>query len=272
MKLEVQALRAGYGAKIVLEDVSFSVPSGSITTLLGPNGCGKSTLLKVVGRTLKPFAGTVLLDGHPVGRYKTGELAKVLAILPQLHHASGEFSVEELVAFGRYPHRGFNPVLSARDREAIDRALAMTRMTEFRRRRIGTLSGGERQRAWIAMTLAQEPKMLLLDEPTTFLDICCQFEIIEMVRLLNRECGITVVMVLHDLNLAARCSDRLVLLKDRGIRYSGAPAEIMEPGVLRDVFEIEPEINIARDGTFYCLPVGSTRIGPRNYQGGCRHE
>jgi iron complex transport system ATP-binding protein len=259
MKLEIQGVCAGYGGKTVLEDIRFTVPSGSITTLLGPNGCGKSTLLKVIGRTLKPFAGSVLLDGEPIGRRSTGELARVLAILPQLHHASGELSVEELTAFGRYPHRGFNPVLSPHDRATIDNALDMTRMTELRRRRISTLSGGERQRAWIAMTLAQEPKILLLDEPTTFLDICCQFEIIEMVRELNRKFGITVIMVLHDLNLAARCSNQLVLLKDRKVRYSGAPAEVMTAAVLRDVFEIEPEINTAADGTVYCLPVGSTR-------------
>ncbi len=260
MKLEVKSLCAGYGGRVVLENIDFAVESGSITTLLGPNGCGKSTLLKVIGRTIRPFSGDIRIGERPVANYRRNELARTLALLPQLHHASGEITVEELAAFGRYPHRGFQLTLGEHDRQVIDRSLTMTRMEGLRRRRISSLSGGERQRAWIAMTLAQEPKILLLDEPTTFLDICCQFEIIEMIRLLNREFGITIVMVLHDLNLAARCSDRLALMKDRKIRYEGPPADIMKPEILRDIFEIEPEINIARDGSPYCLPVGSTRL------------
>lgn len=260
MKLEVKSLCAGYSGRTVLENIDFAADSGNIITVLGPNGCGKSTLLKVIGRTVRPFSGDILIGGRPVAAYRRNELARTLAMLPQLHHASGEITVEELAAFGRYPHRGFQLALGGNDRKVISRALAMTRMEGLRKRRISSLSGGERQRAWIAMTLAQEPKILLLDEPTTFLDICCQFEIIEMIRSLNREFGITVVMVLHDLNLAARCSDRLALMKDRKIRYEGPPADIVKPEILRDVFEIEPEISVARDGSPYCLPVGSTRL------------
>ncbi len=259
MKLEVQSVRAGYGKKLVLDGIDFTVPDGSITTLLGPNGCGKSTLLKVIGRIIKPDSGTVLLNDKPLKEYRTGELAKVMAILPQLQQVSSELTVEELVAFGRFPHRKIRLMSSEYDRKVIDEALRMTRMEPLRKRRVSTLSGGERQRAWVGMTLAQEPKVLLLDEPTTFLDICCQFEIIEMVRTLNRKYGMTVVMVLHDLNLAARYSDRLILMKDRKIRYSGLPQEIMTAEILRDIFEIEPEINLGKDGMPYCLPIGSTR-------------
>ena len=244
MKLEVQELRAGYGAKLVLDGVGLTVPEGSIVTLLGPNGCGKSTLLKVIGRLLKPKSGNVLLDGKAVHACDTAALARRMAILPQLHHASGEITVNELVGFGRFPHRTGLGVMNAHDREVVAEVLRMTRLTELRNRRIATLSGGERQRAWIAMTLAQQPQLLLLDEPTTFLDIRCQFEIIELVR---------------DLNLAARCSDRLVTLKDRKVRHAGTPQEILRPEILREIFEIEAEITTGKDGVPYFIPTGTAR-------------
>jgi len=258
MKLDVLKLTGGYGAKLILDGVECRVKSGSIVTLLGPNGCGKSTLLKMIGRILRPHFGEVLLDDKALSSFNTTDLARQLAILPQLHHAPGEVTVEELVAFGRFPHRKFGFTSSAHDKEVINRALALTRMEDLRKRPVGTLSGGERQRAWIAMTVAQEPKLLLLDEPTTFLDVCCQFEIIDMVKKLNRECGITVVMVLHDLNLAASCSNELIMMKDHKIRYSGAPAEVMTSDILRDVFEIESKISI-HDGVPHCITVGSAR-------------
>ena len=259
MKLEVQELRAGYGAKLVLDGVGLTVPEGSIVTLLGPNGCGKSTLLKVIGRLLKPKSGNVLLDGKAVHACDTAALARRMAILPQLHHASGEITVNELVGFGRFPHRTGLGVMNAHDREVVAEVLRMTRLTELRNRRIATLSGGERQRAWIAMTLAQQPQLLLLDEPTTFLDIRCQFEIIELVRDLNRRLGLTVLMVLHDLNLAARCSDRLITLKNRKVRHAGTPQEILRPEILREIFEIEAEITTGKDGVPYFIPTGTAR-------------
>ncbi len=259
MKIEVRELRAGYGAKLVLDGMSLEIPAHGVVTLLGPNGCGKSTLLKVIGRILSPRSGDVLLDGRAVSQYDTGELARRMAILPQLHRASGELTVEELVSYGRFPHRRKYHWSGKRDREAIGRALRMTRMEALRGRGMSTLSGGERQRAWIAMTLAQEPELLLLDEPTTFLDVCCQFEIIEMIRELNREFGITVVMVLHDLNLAVRCSDHLIMLRDRSIRYAGTPAELMKPEILCDIFEIRAEFFTGKDGLPYCMPTASAR-------------
>lgn len=259
MKLEIKSLSAGYGSVKVLQDVSLAVEHGEIIALLGPNGCGKSTLLKVIGRILKPQSGAILLDGKSIHKYDSRELAKHMAVLPQLHHASGELLVEELVAFGRFPHRKVHGFKSAHDREVIDHAIHMTRLEPLRRRSLRTLSGGERQRAWIAMTLAQEPRVLLLDEPTTFLDICCQFEIIDMVRRLNRDCGISVVMVLHDLNLAAGCADRMMMMKAHNIRYSGTPQEVMTPDILRDVFEIEAIITSGENGIPYCMPTGSAR-------------
>ena len=258
MKLEVQKLTGGYGARLILEDVELTIREGSVVTLLGPNGSGKSTLLKMIGRILRPSAGAVLLDGKAVAGFGPAELARELAILPQLHHASGEVTVEELVAFGRFPHRKMRLTTSDHDREVIDRALALTRLEALRKRPVGTLSGGERQRAWIAMTVAQEPRVLLLDEPTTFLDVCCQFEIIEMIRQLNCDCKLTVLMVLHDLNLAASCSDELVMIKDRRIRHAGPPAAVMTPEILREIFEIEAKITHTC-GVPYCMAVGSAR-------------
>ena len=259
MNLEVKELRGGYGAKLVLDGIDFEVDPGSVVTLLGSNGCGKSTLLKMIGRILTPKSGSVLLDGKAIGQYDSAELARKMAILPQLHHAPGDLTVAELTAFGRFPHKRGRIGLNAHDREMIGDALQMTRLYDLRNRPVGTLSGGERQRAWIAMTLAQEPEILLLDEPTTFLDVCCQFEITELIRKLNRERGITVLMILHDLNLAAGCSDRLIMLKDRRIYCSGAPGEVLTVPNLRAVFGIEAKIIPNETGVPYCLAVGSVR-------------
>ncbi len=259
MELEVREIKGGYGADLVIDGVSFTVRSGSVVTLLGPNGSGKSTLLKMLGRILKPRSGAVLLDGKEVFSLDSAALARKMAVLPQLHQAPGEITVEELVTLGRYPHRGWNFVMSSTDREAVERSLAMTRMTQFRDRPMNSLSGGERQRAWIAMTLAQEPELLLLDEPTTFLDISCQFEIVEIIRKLNRGSGLTVIMVLHDLNLAAACSDTLIMLKDRKIHCTGTPAEVLTPEILREVFQIEARIVMLEEGYPCCITTGSAR-------------
>ena len=259
MKLEVKELCGGYGAKLVLDGIGFEVEPGSVVSLLGANGCGKSTLLKMIGRILSPKSGSILLDGKAIRQFDTAELARKMAILPQLHHAPGDLTVAELVSCGRFPHKKGMPGLSQHDREMIEDALKMTRMDSMRDRPLGTLSGGERQRAWIAMTLAQEPELLLLDEPTTFLDICCQFEIAELIRTLNRERGITVLMILHDLNLAAGCSDRLIMLKDRRIYCSGTPADVLTRENLRAVFGIESKIIQTEEGIPYCLAVGSAR-------------
>ena len=259
MKLEVKGLCGGYGRNRVLDGIEFTVGSGTVASLLGANGCGKSTLLKMIGRILTPESGTVRLDGQDLTAYDTAGLARKMAILPQLHHAPGDITVGELAAFGRFPHKKGRLGMNAHDREMVRDALHLTRMESLKDRPVGTLSGGERQRAWIAMTLAQEPEILLLDEPTTFLDVCCQFEIAELIRKLNRERGITVLMILHDLNLAAQCSDQLIMLKDRKIFCSGKPSDVLTPENLRAVFGIEVKIIPMETGVPCCIAVGSAR-------------
>lgn len=255
MKLEICELTAGYGTLQVLESLNLEVPEGKIVTLLGANGSGKSTLLKTVGRLLKPRCGTVLLDGQSVHAGDTRELARQLAVLPQLHQAPEHLTVEELVKLGRFPHRRE----AGRDRAAVERALQLTRLERLRHRTLGTLSGGERQRAWIALTLAQEPRVLLLDEPTTYLDIRGQFEVLELVRQLRDELALTVLMVLHDLNLAARVSDCLVTLKDGRIHRFGTPREVLTVAELRAVFGVEALIALDETGIPNCIPVGAVR-------------
>ena len=259
MSLEIRNLAAGYSGNFVLRDLELTVNRGEVLTLIGPNGCGKSTLLKIMGRQLRPRAGYCCFDGIPVHCWHSRKLAQRLATLPQNHRAPEDMTVEELVGCGRFPHRRSGFAFRSEDRIIIKDALAATRLTELRLRTVNTLSGGERQRAWIALTLAQQPEILLLDEPTTFLDVCCQFEILELIRQLNRELGLTVIMVLHDLNLAARCSDRIATVSDGRIRHCGTPAEILQPTVLRDVFQVDCEIVRAADGIPCFIPVGSCR-------------
>lgn len=259
MNLDIKELRGGYGAKLVLDNVNFSIVDGSVVSIIGPNGSGKSTLLKMIGRVLRPLSGSIILDGASLADYQTGDLAKMMAMLPQLHQAATSLTVEELVACGRFPHRRPFGFRCEQDRQAIDTALAMTRLQSYRRHAVNTLSGGERQRAWIAMTLAQQPRLLLLDEPTTFLDVCCQLEILDLVRQLNRRHGVTVIMVLHDLNLAAACSDQMIMLKNGQIRHAGTPRGIMTEGNLREVFEIHAKITLSEHGVPSCQAIGPAR-------------
>ena len=263
MKLDLRELCAGYGSRNVIDRLTLSVAAGEIITFIGMNGCGKSTLLKTVARILKPRAGGVYLDMESVHKMDTFKLAKRLAALPQVHGTPEDATVRQLVEYGRFPHCGTWRSLSAHDHEKVDEALAMTHMELLADRRLSNLSGGERQRAWIAMTLAQEPEILLLDEPTTFLDVCSQFEITELVRHLKRELHLTVLMVLHDLNLAARCSDCLAAIRNGRILHVGSPREIMTPEILREVFDIDSEVLFAQDGVPYFIPVGSCREGKR---------
>ncbi|MDD3119064.1 MAG: ABC transporter ATP-binding protein [Victivallales bacterium] len=258
MKLNITALCAGYGRdNRVIDHLTLTVEEGEIITLIGANGSGKSTLLKTIGRLLPPESGGVYLDGRAVHDWPTGQLAREMAILPQLNSAPDDLSVAELVAYGRYPYRQRWRSSSDHDRAMVRQALQLTHLAALRDRPVATLSGGERQRAWIAMTLAQEPQVLLLDEPTTFLDVCHQLEIIELIGRMNRELGLTIVMVLHDLNLAARCSHRLAAIKDRRIRYLGSAAEIMTPEILRDIFNIQARIITGDDDIPYFIPTAS---------------
>ncbi|MDX2160430.1 MAG: ABC transporter ATP-binding protein [bacterium] len=255
--LAAQQLGVGYLERAVIERLSLEIAHGGITALVGPNGSGKSTLLKTLARLLKPSAGTVLLDGKAIHTLSTTEIARQMAILPQGPSAPHGVTVRELVEQGRYAHVGALRMLKHQDHEAITRALELTDMTAFSHRALDSLSGGERQRAWIALTLAQDTPILLLDEPTTFLDIGHQLEVLELVEQLNRERGMTILLVLHDLNQAARYADRMIVLNGGQIRADGAPSEILTPDLLADVFGVR--VNIVTDpatGTPVCLPYG----------------
>lgn len=214
MELKVENLNVGYDDKEILKGISFNIDAGEVVTIIGPNGSGKSTLIKTISRYLKPKSGSIFLDKVNVNQIKTRELAKNLAVLPQVKGVSSDITIEELVSYGRYPHISFGKRMSKEDKDIVTWALEKTGLQEMKNRYIVTLSGGERQRAWIAMSLAQKPKILLLDEPTTFLDICYQLETLELVKELNKTLGITVIMVLHDLNQAARYSDKLLVINN----------------------------------------------------------
>lgn len=223
----------------ILDDISFSAKQGEIVTIVGPNGCGKSTLLKILSRLLKPDSGSVHFLGKPLTAYSGKELAKQLAILPQNKQTPPDMTVEQLVQFGRYPYTGLGGQLKAADFSAVEEALGRTGMDKFRQRSLGTLSGGEGQMAWITMAVAQTPKILFLDEPTTYLDISYQLEVLHMIRHLNRTLSLTIVMVLHDLNQAAAYSDRIFTMKP-GCCYSyGRTNDVLCDAMFREVFSVE---------------------------------
>ncbi|WP_445480224.1 ABC transporter ATP-binding protein [Lysinibacillus irui] len=242
MRLEVDSIRVGYESKTIVHDLSLQIPDGKITTIIGSNGCGKSTLLKAITRILKHESGQVILDGQTISKMKTKELAKELAILPQSPESAHGLTVEELVSYGRFPYqKGFGN-LSQKDKEVIDWALQVTKTADFRLQSVDALSGGQRQRVWIAMALAQETDIIFLDEPTTYLDMAHQLEVLELLYKLNEEQGRTIVMVLHDLNQAARFSDYIVALSQGELVKFGTAEEVMVPEVLKKVFNIDAVI------------------------------
>lgn len=256
-EIRVEGLRLGYDKLDIVTGLDVLLRGGEITALVGPNGCGKSTLLRGIARILKPRAGAVYLDGHSVHRLPTKELARRLGILPQTPSAPEGMTVRELVAQGRFPHQGWLQQWSARDEEAVHRALEITGMLSLADRAVDELSGGQRQRAWIAMTLAQETEVLLLDEPTTFLDMAHQLEVLQLLQHLNGQEGRTIVMVLHDLNQAARYAHRLVVMSRGEVFAAGSPREVITPQMLREVFGVEARILVdPESGAPYCLPLG----------------
>lgn len=258
--LEARHLTLAYDGPVVVDDVTFAIPPGRITALVGRNGSGKSTLLRALARLLKPRAGAAYLDGRAIAELPTKEVAKRLGILPQAPTAPEGLTVRDLVAQGRYPHQGWFQQWSATDERAVARALAVTDMEGLGDRALDTLSGGQRQKAWIAMALAQETELLLLDEPTTFLDLAHQIEVLDLLAELDRTEGRTTVMVLHDLNQAARYAHHLVALKDGAIAVEGAPREVVTPDVLRAVFAVEADVLAdPRTGTPLCVPYGLRR-------------
>jgi iron complex transport system ATP-binding protein len=240
--LRVEKVDVGYGKTAILNDINLTIAAAKITSIIGPNGCGKSTLLKTMGRIIPQRRGKVYLHGQELSRFTTMQVARHLAILPQHPQAPPGLKGEELVAFGRFPHRQKLSRLSAQDKEAIARAMELTQVTSLRERPIGSLSGGERQRFWLAMALAQETEILLLDEPTTYLDIAQQLEMLKIVRRLNQERQCTILMVLHDINQAAAFSDAIVAMKEGAIIATGPPQTTITREVLRSVFQIEARV------------------------------
>lgn len=256
--LEVRDMTHANSDVFELKVDDFQIKKGEILSLIGPNGSGKSTWLRLISRLVKPEAGEIILDGRDIHRMKQIDVAKKLAMLPQMHDHQLDLTVEELVEYGRYPHRGNYRKLNQEDRDIIDWALEASSLTGYRNRLLSGLSGGERQRAWIAMAIAQRPQILLLDEPTTYLDISHQLEVMELVQELNRTYGVTVVMVLHDINQAARFSNRLVVLKNGQIEYDGIPQCVLCKEMFRSIFKIETHI-AESEGVPYFTPLSLRR-------------
>lgn len=242
MAFTIEGLQAGYEDNLILKNIATSIQKGKITTIIGPNGCGKSTLFKTIGRIVKVKQGVIKLYGEDMTRLKTKDIAKQVAILAQVNQAPEELTVGELVSYGRFPYRTNLKKLSSEDQAAIDEALALTNTTEFKNRSLQALSGGQRQRVWLAMALAQQTDILLLDEPTTYLDMAHQLEVLKIVKMLNEKKGSTIVMVLHDINQAARFSDYLIAMKSGEVVAEGDVKQMMTAELLAKVFSIEAHI------------------------------
>ena len=240
--LETKGLTLSYDGNPVIHGLDLVIPHGEVTVIIGANACGKSTLLRGIGRLLRPTAGVVELDGRDIRSLPTKEVARVVGILPQSPVAPEGITVSDLVGRGRYPHQGWFRQWSADDDRIVTEALTVTSMLDLADRRVEQLSGGQRQRVWIAMALAQDPDILLLDEPTTFLDVAHQLEVLDLLMQLNRERHATVVMVLHDLNLAARYAGTLVLMAHGEVLASGAPEEVITAENMKAAFGLDARI------------------------------
>jgi iron complex transport system ATP-binding protein len=258
--LQAKSLTLSYGNTIIIDELDLSIPKGEITVLIGANGCGKSTLLRSLARLLKPISGAVLLEGEAIAKLPTKEVAKKMAILPQSPTAPEGLTVLQLVKQGRYPYQAWLKQWSKEDEEAVQRALEATGMTELAERPVDSLSGGQRQRAWIAMTLAQNTDIILLDEPTTYLDMTHQIEILDLLFELNEKEKRTIVMVLHDLNLACRYAHHIVAIRDKTVYAQGKPEEIISCQLVKDVFQLDCEVTYdPLFGTPLCIPYGKGR-------------
>ena len=258
LELVAQDLSLAYQGNTIIQDLSLTIPAEKITVLVGANGCGKSTLLKGLARLLKPTSGGVYLDGKSILNRSTKSVARQLGLLPQSPISPEGLTVKDLVSQGRYPYQDWRQQWSIQDRQIVREALEMTDLVSLSDRPLDTLSGGQRQRAWIAMSLAQNTKILLLDEPTTFLDLAHQMEVLDLLYRLNQQQGRTIVMVLHDLDRACRYADYLVAIKAGRVFAAGTPAEIVTTELVEAVFNLKCQIYpdpIA--GTPMCIPIGT---------------
>ncbi|MFE9726733.1 ABC transporter ATP-binding protein [Streptomyces sp. NPDC005794] len=259
-RLAARGISVGYGGRTVIDGLDVVVPPGLITTIIGPNGCGKSTLLRTLSRLLKPTAGAVVLDGEDIAGLRTRDVAKKLGLLPQAPVAPEGLTVADLVARGRHPHQSWLRQWSSDDASVVERALAMTGVSELAGRPVDSLSGGQRQRVWISMTLAQGTDLLLLDEPTTYLDLAHAIDVLDLVDDLH-ESGRTVVMVLHDLNLATRYSDHLVVMRAGAILAQGHPRDVITAELLHETFGLRAKVIDDPVGDRpLIVPIGRTHV------------
>ncbi|TCI20508.1 ABC transporter ATP-binding protein [Exiguobacterium sp. SL-9] len=252
---DLQQVVIGYDQKMVLEDLTFSIPHGKITVLLGANGCGKSTLLSTLARQRDVLGGTIAFRDKPLDAYRAKEAARLMAFMPQVNVAPDGLTVEQLVRFGRYPYQTFFKRYSEDDERAVERALAFTDTVSLRDTLVSNLSGGQKQRVWIALALAQESETILLDEPTTYLDMSHQIEILDLMYRLNRLEGKTIIMVLHDLHLACRYADHIIALAGGNVYRQGSPNDVVDEDFMQDVFGLK--VVVTEDplyGTPLCIP------------------
>lgn len=252
---DIKGLTFSYGTNEVIKGLDLSIKQGKVTTLIGANGCGKSTLFNLITKNLRPNSGEIRLEGKDISQVKLKDFARQVAIVHQYNTAPADISVEKLVAFGRTPYHGFGSLSnSEEDEEKIKRALEITNTEKLKNKAVAQLSGGQKQRVWIAMALAQDTKILFLDEPTTYLDIRYQLQILKLVRKLNEEYGMTVIMVLHDINQSLYYSDEIVAMKDGRITAQGKPEEIITSELIKNVYDVELGIS-AVNGKPFVLPV-----------------
>lgn len=254
--LEIRNLVFGYDKRnILLSQFNATVGRGKITSVIGPNGCGKSTLLSLLTKVNRPYGGSILIDGQAIASLKGKAFARKVASVFQINDGDRDLTVEEFVAYGRTPHKNSFTGLNGQDERIIDEAIAQTGLTSLRNKKLMNMSGGERQRVYIAMALCQQPQILFLDEPTSYLDMYYQIEVLDIVRKINREKGITVVMVLHDINQALGYSDNVIVMKDGGIVASGAVSEVVNGELLRKVYGVDCIKLCDGSGKTYFMPV-----------------
>jgi iron complex transport system ATP-binding protein len=272
-RLRADGVSLGYDGRAVVEQLDLAVADGAVTVIVGPNACGKSTLLRALARLLRPTGGHVILDGEVIQSLPTKEVARRLGLLPQTPIAPEGITVVDLVARGRSPHQKLFQQWSSRDERAVQQALSATSTVELAGRSVDELSGGQRQRVWIAMAIAQETELLLLDEPTTFLDIAHQIDVLDLVARLNRDEGRTVVVVLHDLNMACRYADQIVAMRDGAVVASGSPHDVITAATVREVFGIDAiVIDDPVTGTPLVVPSSTRAMSETTTRAGFAHR